>query len=380
MRGSIFVIDPNNNLVEMRQERYKNEASFQTLIEKYPNLLAGEQINPENPRRWIFIARELGIPSEEDGGDRWFLDHLFIDQDAIPTLVEVKRSTDTRIRREVIAQMLDYAANATSYWSIDMIQERYEEQLRHENSPSLASIGITPEAEDRFWQTVEANLQVGKMRLLFVADQIPMSLQSIIEFLNRQMTLVEVLGLEIRQYTSSEGMKTLVPRIIGRTASAVQAKQREKRKWSEAEFMEDVLNNTGDTACVRFCEKMLRACENMGLRIWWGEGKTSSGFVAIHDGIVRHQLFAVGVRPAPRGAVFELYFQHLKAPLNTPDAKQMLKRQFEQIKGLRIPNDKLDKRPTVPWKMLAPEESFKQFVDIIFNMKNQIVEYEKTLE
>jgi hypothetical protein len=40
---------------------------------------------------------------------------LIIDQHAIPTLVEVKRSTDTRIRREVVSQMLDYAANADNY-------------------------------------------------------------------------------------------------------------------------------------------------------------------------------------------------------------------------------------------------------------------------
>ena len=30
----------------------------------------------------------------------------------MPTLVEVKRSSDTRIRREVVGQMLHYAANA----------------------------------------------------------------------------------------------------------------------------------------------------------------------------------------------------------------------------------------------------------------------------
>jgi hypothetical protein len=29
----------------------------------------------------------------------------------VPTLLEVKRSSDTRIRREVVGQMLDYAAN-----------------------------------------------------------------------------------------------------------------------------------------------------------------------------------------------------------------------------------------------------------------------------
>jgi hypothetical protein len=31
-----------------------------------------------------------------------------LDQDAVPTLVEVKRSSDTRIRREVMGQMSDY--------------------------------------------------------------------------------------------------------------------------------------------------------------------------------------------------------------------------------------------------------------------------------
>jgi hypothetical protein len=34
----------------------------------------------------------------------------------VPTLVEVKRSDDTRIRREVVGQMLDYAANGVVYW------------------------------------------------------------------------------------------------------------------------------------------------------------------------------------------------------------------------------------------------------------------------
>jgi hypothetical protein len=45
------------------------------------------------------------------GGAWWSLDHLVVDQDAVPTFVEVKRASDTPARREVVAQMLDYAAN-----------------------------------------------------------------------------------------------------------------------------------------------------------------------------------------------------------------------------------------------------------------------------
>ncbi len=40
------------------------------------------------------------------------IDHLYVDAAGVPVLVEVKRSTDTRLSREVVAQMLDYAASA----------------------------------------------------------------------------------------------------------------------------------------------------------------------------------------------------------------------------------------------------------------------------
>jgi hypothetical protein len=73
----------------------------------------------------LLIEQECGVPAREAGADRWSIDHLFIDQDAIPTIVEVKRSSDTRIRREVVGQMLDYAANATEHWRFDHMRERF---------------------------------------------------------------------------------------------------------------------------------------------------------------------------------------------------------------------------------------------------------------
>ena len=40
-------------------------------------------------------------------------------------MVEVKRSTDTRLRRELVGQMLDYAANAVVYWPLEEIRSRF---------------------------------------------------------------------------------------------------------------------------------------------------------------------------------------------------------------------------------------------------------------
>src|SRR5688500_8880075 len=96
----------------------------------YPNLLPGALIDSVNPRRWLLIDREVPLPDEVDGVGRFKLDHLFLDQDAIPTLVEVKRRCDTRSRREVVAQMLDYAANGTAYYSAERMQTLFEARCR----------------------------------------------------------------------------------------------------------------------------------------------------------------------------------------------------------------------------------------------------------
>ena len=113
----VFVLRDEATLVPMRVASFATEDDFQRLLASFPELLAGDQIDTEVPRRFVLIAREQGIAGEEGGSDRWSLDHLFLDQDGVPTLVEVKRGTDTRIRREVVGQMLDYAANSVLHWA-----------------------------------------------------------------------------------------------------------------------------------------------------------------------------------------------------------------------------------------------------------------------
>ena len=116
MAGGKIYLREKGGLVPMTEARYDAEDILQRLLAEYPDLLAGDQMRPSEPRRWLLITREAGIPDADGGQPRWSLDHLFIDQDAVPTLVEVKRSSDTRLRREVVGQMLDYAANVVAYW------------------------------------------------------------------------------------------------------------------------------------------------------------------------------------------------------------------------------------------------------------------------
>src|SRR5215207_1256434 len=109
MSGGIFLMRGDDELVEMHESPYEAEEVLQALIARFPSLLAGDQYAGDTPRRWLLVGRETALPDDEDAAGRWSVDHLFLDQDAVPTLVEVKRSSDTRIRREVVGQMLDYA-------------------------------------------------------------------------------------------------------------------------------------------------------------------------------------------------------------------------------------------------------------------------------
>ena len=98
MPNSIFVLNGESHPVAVNQATFDLESDLQTLIAQYPDLLPGHLINPADPRRWLLVQREMGIPDDEVLGDRWRLDHLFLDQDGVPTLVEVKMERDQRGR------------------------------------------------------------------------------------------------------------------------------------------------------------------------------------------------------------------------------------------------------------------------------------------
>lgn len=211
------------HLRPMIESGYVTEADLQQLLARYVDLLPGDQIEPENPRRWLFVGREVGIPAAADEGGWWSLDHLFIDQDAIPTFVECKRSTDTRTRREVVAQMLDYAANGTEYWTSDRLRQVAAATVAVEGKSLDEVVGQFIGSEDgeaieQFWTRMQDNLRAGRVRLIFVTDEAPKELRRMTEFLNGQMRDTEVLLVEIKQFMGEDGQRVLVPRVIGQTA------------------------------------------------------------------------------------------------------------------------------------------------------------------
>jgi hypothetical protein len=220
LESTIFLIDGENRLTELRRTEYESEALLQTLLATHPRLLAG---SGGGDGRLLLIRREFGVPEDGGGGDRWSIDHLFIDRTGVPVLVEVKRASDTRARREVVAQMLDYAANGVAYWPIEKVVQGFRDTCATEGDAAPEDVLQTfldGEDQEAFWQQVEANLRAGRVRMVFVADRIAKELRRIVEFLNEQMRPAEVLAIEVEQFTGATGVRTLVPRVLGDTERA----------------------------------------------------------------------------------------------------------------------------------------------------------------
>jgi hypothetical protein len=367
MSGGIYLIHSDGRLVEMSNEGYNSEGLLQGLLAQYPNLLAGDQVDTVRPRRWLLISRETGVPSEEGGTDRWSVDHLFLDQDAVPTIVEVKRSSDTRVRREVVGQMLDYAANAVVYWPVEVIRARFEAECEGRGVEAEAVIeeylGVDVDQEE-LWQTAKTNLQAGKVRLIFVADEIPSELRRVVEFLNEQMDPAEVLAVEIKQYVGGD-LRTLVPRLVGQTAEAQRKKASpalETRQWDESSFFQTLEERTSIKEATS-ARRILEWAKVRELTVGWGKGRLDGSFTPeLEYGGMLHKF----VRVYTYGSI-EILFEYLydQPPFDDESLRQELLRRLNEMPGTSISGEKITKRPTVSLGLLKEDAVTEQFLETL---------------
>jgi hypothetical protein len=380
MAGRIYLLNDNSELMAMEEAPYDSEKLLQEMLADHPDLLAGEQINGDNPRRWLLVTREMAVKGEEDGAARWSLDHLFLDQEAIPTLVEVKKGSNSDIRRKVIGQMLDYAANAVAYWPVEDIRAKFETRCENNGEDSEESlIALLGEDQDidEFWQRVKTNLQAGRIRMVFLADSIPAELRRVVEFLNEQMDPAEVLAIEVKQFIG-KGMRTLVPRVIGQTETARQKKTsgaKSGTQWDEMSFMSALEERKGAEAR-KVAEELLQWITPQVTYVWYGTGSKEGGIVpTIQQGKTKYHV----CRMATQGwFVFRFDWLYKKPPLNDEAIRRQLLSLINEIPGVHFDEDALTKRTRIPFEKLMTVEAVDKLKSAVSWLIEQVkVEYEK---
>jgi len=300
--AKVYVINSDGSTEPMAGVRCENEdLELQRILEKNPDLVPGEQINPSDPRRWLVVKREMPVPDPGTGTSRWSIDLFFVDQDAMPTFIECKRFNDTRSRREVVGQMFEYAANGHYYWSKEEIRQYAEDAAEKQGVSIEEEIKRLqpeePESVDVFFQRVQDNLREGQVRLVFFLEEAPVELKSVVDFLNKQMERSEILLVEARQY-EYQGTKVVTPILFGFTEEARQVKKTisvntgQRKKWDKESFFMDArerLEENEITAINRLFDKS----QSLKCEFSWGTGKTSGSFSVKWPHLGKYSVFTV---------------------------------------------------------------------------------------
>jgi len=347
-----------DTFVAMTETPYTGEGVLQALVAEHPEMLASDDAG-HGPL--LLVKREAPVSDQEDGGGRWWLDHLYLDAQGVPTLVEVKRGSDTRGRREVVAQMLDYAANAKTSFNTDQLQVWLAEDAARRGSTVEETLRETLGIEDgeTYWETVRTNLAAERLRLIFVSDVIGTELRKIIEFLNGQMTRTDVLAIEVKQYVDETGaQQTIVPRVVGDTQAAREVKGRSgtKQTYDRESFLEAV--RVRDAAAATAASRLLDwADRRPDLHVWFGSSASAMiGPIGTTNGLLGMYGYAK----------IDVRFKTLahRPPFDDPDRLEELVEQFNAIDGVRFPPGKRD-WPSTPLAPLADERQLEQFIAVV---------------
>lgn len=276
MAERIYNRSKTGSLDSLDEEPFATENELQGLLAEHPELLDGEQVRPGDPRRWLLIKREKGISESSDTGFRWSLDHLLVDQDAMPTLVEVKRGSNSEIRRTIVGQMLEYAANAARTWTGDELRRTFEDAAKDDGLDPDEELGRLLQVDgepdvDSFWEKVDTNLTATRLRILFVADEIPDTLERIVMFLNAQMPNIEVLAVEIKQFRG-KSTQTLVPRVLGRVSNApTRSSSGSRQRLTREVFLDGFTDEEERNAA----QRLLDVVQESGAAFDWGPSGVS---------------------------------------------------------------------------------------------------------
>jgi len=160
MPERIYTSAGDGKLEAFEETPFPTEDEFHALIAEHLESLDGEQIRRGDARRWSLVSREKGIGASAGEGARWSVDHLIIDQDAVPTLAEVKRGSNPDVRRTIVGQLLKYAAHASETWTAEELREACVRQAKTRSRDAKTQFATLPRWGPRRGQVPGGRLQL----------------------------------------------------------------------------------------------------------------------------------------------------------------------------------------------------------------------------
>jgi hypothetical protein len=332
---------------------YAAEKELQELLAESPELISLDEIRP-GAGPLVASVREISLPVG-------YIDILAFTPQGDIVIVECKLAKNIQAKREVIGQILDYAAHL---WELSY--EDLDQHIHTRTGQSLISLMQAHTNNDPAWDeetfraNIESTLAQGNFILVIAVNEINDELHRIIRFINSSgISGFSFAALEMRRFQKST-TEMLVPHVFGPAPISSPPPKPSTRKWNEQDFFTALQETHPDEVVV--ARKILEWASRRVSRIWWGEGTRHGSFVSIYHHEKRdHQLFAVYTY----GAV-EIYFYwyQYKPPFDSEEIRLEILRRLNEIDGVNLPDDVIGKRPTIRLGVLANPSALEKFLAV----------------
>lgn len=271
------------------EEGYASEHELQVFLRDHSDLIPVDEIELGTPPL-LCIGFEVFVP----GGAE---DLLYVDETGLLTLVETKLRRNQEARREVVGQVLEYAAQ-TAAWSPNDFEAKAQQFLARQDCPREYQ-GLTLEqALRQFWgetnpslaesfsyldflDQVSENLADGRIRLIIAIDEPPPVLLKTVEFVNRFSQHFDIYLIQLKRfYDSAREQNIFVPALFGQVPRSTPSRPA-GRIWDRESFLQQATERNRENVPV--LESLIDLAEGQHAIIWGRGAKNATftfGFIA----------------------------------------------------------------------------------------------------
>jgi hypothetical protein len=242
------------------------EAGLQALLVDSPLLIPIQEIR-EDVSPLVVAVAEFGLPGSGA------TDILAFSPDGDVAILECKLAANPQSRREVIGQILEYAAYLWEMTYEDVtarVQSRKEQALAE-----LVEEAVSAEwDEESFREGVADSLKSGDFMLIVVVDEINDELRRIIRYVNEcSESAFSLHAMELRRFQTA-GLEVLVPHLHGVSSRKAGPK---RTRWTEERFF-GALSQTLEEPYVKGVRGLYAWSVEVADRVWFGTGAETGSF------------------------------------------------------------------------------------------------------
>ena len=351
--------DKNKKWEPVESNAYGAEAELQELLASSPDVISMDEIRP-GAGPLVAAVREYYLPVGS-------IDILAFTARGDIAIIECKLAKNTQAKREVIGQILDYAAHL---WG--MSYEELDQSIQNMTNRSLADLihehSIDSEwNEEEFRANIRSALEEGNFILTIAVNEINEDLNKIVRYVNSAgVPAFSFAALEMRRFQKSS-TEMLVPHVFGPAKSPSKPVSKSIR-WNEESLFEAL--RALEPISESVARKILDWARSRNLRITWGQGTVYGSFVPVfHHAGRDHALFAIYTN-----CVIETYFYwyQQKPPFESDESRFGILQKLNAIEGVSIPADGIKKRPSIKLSIFQDQTTLKQLLAVFDWMIEEI--------